>query len=152
MSIYEWRQNMSIRIVASLLVVFGTVIFIAGCESNAQTGALIGAGGGALVGQAIGRDTKGTLIGAGVGAVGGYVVGSQMDKNENKARQTTTASPQTVSAAQNSDAVVTITIKNSNGSTTPVTLRKQGSDWVGPRGEHYDHLPTEAELKPVYGF
>ncbi len=45
-------------------------VFLGGCENSAQSGALIGAGGGALLGQAIGGNTTGTLIGAGVGAAG----------------------------------------------------------------------------------
>ena len=58
------------------------LVFAAGCESDAQTGALIGTGVGALAGQAIGGDTEATLIGAGVGAVGGYMIGNERDKNE----------------------------------------------------------------------
>ena len=51
-----------------------------GCDNSAKSGALIGAGGGALMGQAIGGNTKGTLIGAGAGALGGYLIGNEMDK------------------------------------------------------------------------
>ena len=58
------------------------LVFAAGCESDAQTGALIGTGIGALAGQAIGGDTEATLIGAGVGAVGGYIIGNERDKNK----------------------------------------------------------------------
>lgn len=54
---------------------------IAGCETSEQnqragTGALIGAGAGALAGQALGRDTKSTVIGAGAGALLGAAVGT----------------------------------------------------------------------------
>ncbi len=56
------------------------LVFAAGCESDAQTGALIGTGIGALAGQAIGGDTESTLIGAGIGAVGGYMIGNESDK------------------------------------------------------------------------
>jgi len=56
------------------------LVFAAGCESDAQTGALIGTAIGAGVGQAIGGDTKSTLIGAGVGAAGGYIIGNEKDK------------------------------------------------------------------------
>ena len=55
---------------------------VAGCESDAQTGALIGTGVGAIAGQAIGGDTESTLIGAGVGAVGGYIIGNESDKKK----------------------------------------------------------------------
>jgi hypothetical protein len=49
-------------------------------------------------------------------------------------------------------ATVTINIQNSNGSFTPVTLHPVGSQWVGPRGEYYDALPSIGQLRPVYGF
>ena len=58
------------------------LVFAAGCESDAQTGALIGTGIGALAGQAIGGDTESTLLGAGIGAVGGYMIGNESDKNK----------------------------------------------------------------------
>ncbi len=39
-----------------------------------------GSGRGAIVGQAIGRNTGATLIGAAVGTMVGYIVGNEMDK------------------------------------------------------------------------
>lgn len=53
-----------------------------GCETNARTGSLIGAGLGAAVGNWIGDDTEGTLIGAGAGAAAGYMIGNEADKDE----------------------------------------------------------------------
>lgn len=58
------------------------LVFSAGCESDAQTGALIGTAIGAGAGQAIGGDTESTLIGAGIGAVGGYIIGNEQDKKK----------------------------------------------------------------------
>ena len=58
------------------------LVFVAGCESDAQTGALIGTVIGAGAGQAIGGDTEATLIGAGAGAVGGYIIGNESDKKK----------------------------------------------------------------------
>ena len=52
---------------------------LAGCN-DAQKGALLGAGAGALAGQAIGGNTKSTLIGTAVGAGVGYAVGNESDK------------------------------------------------------------------------
>jgi hypothetical protein len=54
---------------------------LSGCaQTEAQqrtgTGALVGAAGGALVGQALGRTTESTLIGAAGGALLGAAVGS----------------------------------------------------------------------------
>src|SRR5687767_14186247 len=67
-------------------------IISVGCESKAQTGALVGAGGGALVGGLIGSTHKssagaGAAIGAGVGALGGYLIGNEADKKDQKARE-----------------------------------------------------------------
>jgi hypothetical protein len=54
---------------------------------NTQRGAAIGAVGGALAGQAIGRNTGGTLIGAAVGALAGAIAGNAVDQNEAQKRQ-----------------------------------------------------------------
>ncbi len=48
--------------------------------SKGQQGALIGAGSGAIIGQAIGRNKEATLIGVAVGTLLGYIVGNEMDK------------------------------------------------------------------------
>ena len=47
---------------------------------------------------------------------------------------------------------ITINVQNSNGSFTPVTLRQAGSQWVGPRGEYYEVMPSVGQLRPAYGF
>jgi hypothetical protein len=64
-----------------IAIVMVSVAMLAGCSSTEQgrragTGALVGAAGGALVGQAIGRDTTSTLIGAAAGSVIGAGVGA----------------------------------------------------------------------------
>jgi hypothetical protein len=46
----------------------------------------------------------------------------------------------------------TINIQNSNGSMTPIRLIKNGYQWVGPRGEVYETLPSVGQLRSVYGF
>jgi len=117
--------------------------FVAGCESDAQTGALLGTGVGALAGQAIGGDTESTLIGAAVGGGAGYMIGSERDKKKTKAE---------IDSLRQEMNTVTVNITNSNGSISQVLLRKQGVGYVGPRNEYYDHLPTGEELKPIYGF
>jgi uncharacterized protein YcfJ len=53
-----------------------------GTRDNRATGALVGATGGALVGNALGGDSPGTLIGAGVGAATGAVIGNQQDRRQ----------------------------------------------------------------------
>ena len=49
------------------------------------------------------------------------------------------------------DDTVVINVPNDNGSYTPVTLRRMGGSYVGPRGEYYITLPTVDQLKAVYG-
>ena len=47
---------------------------------------------------------------------------------------------------------ITVSIQNSNGSFTPVILRQAGAQWVGPKGEYYDAVPSVGQLRPIYGF
>jgi len=72
----------NLLIILIVAVVSLGLVFVAGCESDAQTGALIGTVIGAGAGQAIGGDTEATLIGAGAGAVGGYIIGNESDKKK----------------------------------------------------------------------
>jgi len=58
------------------------LIFVAGCESRAHTGALIGTAVGAAAGQVIGHDTESTLIGGAIGAGAGYIIGNETDKKK----------------------------------------------------------------------
>ena len=130
-------------ILVAAVVSFG-LAFVVGCESDAQTGALIGTGVGAGVGALAGGDTESTLIGAAVGGGAGYMLGNEGDKKK--------AAAERDSIRQELN-TVTINITNSNGSITPVRLRKQGVVYIGPRGETYTSLPTEEQLKQAgYGF
>jgi len=119
------------------------LVFSAGCESDAQTGAAVGALAGAGIGQLAGGDTESTLVGAAVGGGVGYAVGNEQDKKKMKSQ---------IEAAEYAANTVTVNIVNSNGSITPVVLRRQGNYYIGPRGEQYSSLPTPEQLKPVYGF
>ena len=48
---------------------------------------------------------------------------------------------------------VTVNVANSNGSITPVTLRKQGVGYTGPKGEYHNSLPNSEQLRQAgYGF
>lgn len=133
------------KILSALLIFtvgFGLVL-LTGCETKAQSGALVGGGVGALAGQAIGRDTTGTLIGAGVGTAAGYLLGNEQDKAQQR---------RDIQAAQYEYNTVTVWITNSNGSQIPVRLVREGPAYIGPRGERYPSMPTEAQLRQVYGF
>ena len=64
-------------------------------DSVAGKSAILGAGLGALVGQAIGGDTGATLIGAGVGAGLGYILGNEKDKKAAQTHDYNTVTPLT---------------------------------------------------------
>lgn len=132
----------SATILITVAVIAG-LLFAVGCESDAQTGAGLGALAGAGIGQLVGGDTKSTLIGAALGGGAGYMLGNEGDKKKTKAE---------MNALRQDMNTVTVNIKNSNGSISTVKLRKSGVGYVGPRGEYYDHLPTGEELQPIYGF
>lgn len=119
------------------------LLFIVGCESNAQLGSAIGALAGAGIGQLAGGDTEGTLIGAAVGGAAGYMIGNEGDKVQAQAER---------AEMREQMRTVAVNITNSNGSISRVRLKRHGVGYLGTRGEYYDHLPTQDELRPVYGF
>jgi uncharacterized protein YcfJ len=134
-------------VLASLLIIIiAGFLFVTGCETQAQSGAavggLAGAGLGAIIGNQSGNAASGALIGGAVGAGGGYMVGNEADKKQMN---------QQIQSAQQQANTTVVNITNSNGSITPVTLRRSGNVWVGPRGEQYMSMPTPEQLKPIYG-
>ncbi|MHC4638026.1 MAG: glycine zipper domain-containing protein [Planctomycetota bacterium] len=129
--------------ILALLTVLSCYALIAGCESDAQTGGLVGAGVGALAGQAIGGDTQGTLIGAAIGGGAGYAVGNERDKKAAEADR---------NAIREEMNYVSVNFTTSNGSILTVRLRKEGVGYRGPKGEYYPTMPNESQLNQVYGF
>jgi hypothetical protein len=120
-----------------------SLLIVTGCESDAQTGALIGTAAGAGIGQLAGRDTEGTLIGAAIGGGVGYIFGNEQDKKKTDAQ---------MAALQHEMNSVTVHVTNSNGSIVAVKLQRSGPGYIGPRGEYYPTLPSQDQLRPVYGF
>jgi len=119
------------------------LLMMTGCRTAAQTGAAVGVLAGAGLGQVIGGTTGATIIGAAIGGAAGYMIGNEDDKIR--------ARTERVHMRQEMD-YVTVNISNSNGSISRVRLRREGIGYIGTCGEFYDHLPTEEELRPVYGF
>jgi hypothetical protein len=82
------KSHYRISTVGVLALALGGVnlAFSSGCGNDAQAGALLGAGAGAIGGAVVGHNTKGrrtaegAAIGAGIGAVGGYIIGNESDK------------------------------------------------------------------------
>jgi hypothetical protein len=62
-----------------LAVVIGLSGGLFGC-TNRHSGAVVGAGVGAVAGQAIGGDTKSTVAGAVIGAGVGYELGKEAER------------------------------------------------------------------------
>lgn len=75
---------------------------------NTQKGALIGAGAGALLGQAIGHNTGGTLIGLAAGTILGGLVGNAVDQDYQAAREAAQYQKQVVYYDRNGAAVEAI--------------------------------------------
>ena len=77
---------MSCAILRNATALTLSLAILAGCQSNAGNGALIGAGTGAAVGGIIGHQSgktgQGALIGGAIGAIGGGLVGDSMDRKE----------------------------------------------------------------------
>jgi hypothetical protein len=134
------KNLMTILIVAA--VSFGSLL-IAGCESDAQVGSAIGALAGAGIGQLAGGDSEATLIGAAVGGTAGYMVGNESERKKAQAER---------AYMRQEMRTVAVNITNSNGSVSQVRLRRHGVGYVGTRGEYYHRLPTEDQLRPIYGF
>ena len=131
-----------VTILIVVIVGFGLVL-VGGCGSDAQVGSVVGMLAGAGIGQLAGGDAESTLIGAAVGGAAGYMLGNEGDKKR------ATAERDCLREEMNT---VLVKVTNSNGSVIQVPLRKHGVGYVGTRGEYYPSLPTERQLRPVYGF
>ncbi len=134
------RKNVLILV---MVVLISGIWLLGGCESDTQTGALLGTGIGAGVGALAGGDTESTLIGGAIGGAAGYMLGNEGDK------KSATTDRETIRQEMN---VITKNVTCNNGSIIQVRLARDGVGYRGPRGEYYSTLPTEDQLRPVYGF
>ncbi|MEI7435619.1 MAG: glycine zipper domain-containing protein [bacterium] len=137
----------------------GAAMLFSGCETvqnnpntaaDAGIGALLGAGAGMIAGNNIKGINRGegAIAGALLGGVLGGAIGHQSDKTDRNNAQMNAQ----LLAVQEQATTTIINVNNSNGSTTPVTIRRAGNQYIGPRGEYYNALPTVGQLRPVYGF
>jgi len=69
-----------VSIAAAILLLSVSLFQSAEANDRGLNGLLIGGGSGAIVGQAIGRNTEATIIGATVGGVLGLLVGSDINR------------------------------------------------------------------------
>jgi uncharacterized protein YcfJ len=80
------------RTFASALLVAAAVVLGActnpdGSADNRATSAIIGGAGGAMIGQAIGGDSRSTLIGGATGAAAGALIGEDQSRQQREIQQ-----------------------------------------------------------------
>ena len=132
-----------------IVAVVVSLLLLSGCNEELRMSDIYGAAlGGALVGGIVGyqshEEGEGAAIGAAICGVGELL--SQLDNLDDKEKEC---------HDDDSDGrteIYVIQVHNSNGSITPIEIEKKGNTFIGPKGEHYEALPTEEQLKPVYGF
>ena len=134
-------------------------MLVGGCETanqspNTATDAVIGGGLGAGLGMMAGNNIRGLNRGEGAiaGALVGTLLGAAIGQQSDKADRNNAQMNAQLQSVQEQALTTIITVNNSNGSTTPVVIRRSGNQYIGPRGEYYNALPTTDQLRPVYGF
>ena len=119
-----------------LFALIATLVFsLCGCNEGMKwhpvyDAALIGGVVGVIVGHQSDNECKGAAIGAAIGAVGSYL--KQYDE---------------LASADN----VVIEVAGTNGSIIPVVLKKHDGVYICRNGERYNQLPSQEELRLVYG-
>jgi len=116
-------------------LIVSLVMSLCGCNEGMKwhsvyNAALIGGVVGLIVGHQYDEDGQGAAIGAAVGAAGCYL--EQVDE---------------LAAAEN----VVIEVASENGFIIPVVLKKQDGVYICRNGERYNQLPSQEELRLVYG-
>ncbi len=106
------KQNTLIVLLLSLMFLSVSCATTQPDRYNTQRGAAIGAGIGALMGQAIGRDTEATLLGAGIGTLVGAIAGNAVDQEHQAARDAARTNKRVVYVDKRGRAVEAIPIQN----------------------------------------
>ena len=101
-----------------IVILLSIMFFSVSCATkqpdryNTQKGAAIGAGVGALMGQAIGRDTEATLIGAGIGTLVGAIAGNAADQEHQAVRDAAMTNKRVVYVDRSGRAIEATPVKN----------------------------------------
>jgi uncharacterized protein YcfJ len=133
------------------MAVLGVLLLQTGCgttmtqtEQTTLLGTAIGTGIGAVLGNNLGGSRNDRELGMAAGALAGGLLGHQMGTQRDMQNQ--------MNNMQQQQFITTVWVENSNGSKTPVQLRQtDGGQYVGPRGEYYSTMPTQDQLRKVYG-
>jgi hypothetical protein len=131
----------------SLVLSSAILLLLPGCQTDAQNTSLLGTGVGVGVAAISGGQGSDLLVGAAIGGGAGYIMGNESDKKKTQAR-----TDQQIADLRSEQSMVSVWITNSNGSQIEVKLRRSGPNYIGPRGEVYSTMPTEDQLRQVYGF
>ena len=137
-----------------ILGVAVAMMFQAGCATETtptQNSTLIGAGLGTAAGAVLGNNLgdghnrgQNRAIGMAAGALVGGVLGNQQGQQKEMRQQLNTV--------QQNQYISTVWLENANGSRTPIQVRQvEGGQYMGPRGEYYPSMPTQEQLRSVYG-
>ena len=126
------------------LMLCGMLVVVSGC-TEAQSRTIEEGGASILGGLATGERFEDSLIKGAIQGGKGWMQGSREDQRNVQ----TQAEIDALRYQQNTEAFV---IRNSNGSTSTIILRKDSAGYIGPKGERYATRPTEEQLRPVYGF
>jgi len=143
------------------LITLACAALLVGCASpgyqnnaslvnQAALGTAIGAGLGMIAGNNISGINR--EQGALIGGIAGGLIGAQGGRNADVQRRNYEENRVASAAAMEMASTVVINVTNSNGSMTPVTLRRVGNQYLGSRGEYYASLPSEEQLRIAYGF
>lgn len=145
----------SIWTTAAVVTISAVAVGLTGCASpeyqqrqSEMNNTVLGAALGGVLGGVIGNnagDGRNQVLGAAIGSALGGWAGNQYGKGQDMTHNR-------IAALEQAQSTVTVMVHNSNGSYTPVVLRKYGNEFIGPRGEYYTTLPGDAQLKPIYGF
>ena len=137
----------------AVIIVAG--IMLSACANpgmyNTQKGAAIGGGLGALMGQAIGRNTEATLIGAGVGTLLGSVLGNYEDQRASETWRYQQSAPQAAAPApsagtyvQQESQVIYVAPEPQRRTDPPGRWVTNPGRWVGG---HW--VPAHQEWRPI---
>jgi hypothetical protein len=131
------------------------IISASGCSGGKGSGshifnaAVIGGVIGGIIGHQSDETEAGIAVGATLFGVGAAL--AEMDKQHHTPSKEAHENMVKNDKAESIRETYIIEIHNSNGSVTSVKIRRKGSVYIGPNDERYDELPTEEQLKPVYG-
>ena len=106
------KRNIMIILLLSLMFLSVSCATTQPDRYNTQKGAAVGAGIGALLGQAIGRDSEATWLGAGIGTLVGAIAGNAVDQEHQAARDAARTNKRVVYVDRGGRAIEAIPAQN----------------------------------------